>query len=244
MVKKIKEQSTRSVDKYKYSAECSGQRLWDIMEMSKDENHPIGDELRALRDMRLKNCKPGTINELAEFLKVDRTTASKWVNKAISTDLVTLSQICNGYGCDINYLLGQSDSIDGDRVNIEKELGLSPKALRILQDKNAMYKEWTTPNGEIRHGDNPYIDVLSMLIETDTLDSIVQYIACEQNDSKDGQKDSKDEPRIVNMRLKTQNPNSDMISLFSIEYTIPILLNGLLTNIQTKIAKLREDYQK
>ena len=242
MVKKIKEQSSRTVDKYKYSAECSGERLRDIMEISTSESHPIGDNLRKLRQQGIH--KAGTINELAELLDVERSTASKWVNKAISTDLVTLSQICNEYGCDINYLLGQSDDIDGDRVNTEKELGLSPKALRILQDKNAMYKEWTTPNGEIRHGDNPYIDVLSMLIETDTLDSIVQYIACEQNDSKDGQKDSKDEPRIVNMRLKTQNPNSDMISLFSIEYTIPILLNGLLTNIQTKIAKLREDYQK
>lgn len=237
MVKKIKEQSTRSVDKYKYSAECSGQRLWDIMEMSKDENHPIGDELRALRDMRLKNCKPGTINELAQLLDVDRTTASKWVNKAISTDLVTLSKICNGYGCDINYLLGQSDSIDGDRVNIEKELGLSPKALRILQDKNAMYKEWTTPNGEIRHGDNPYIDVLSMLIETGTLEHITRYIACEQ-------KDTTDKPHIVRMGLKTQNPRSSMTDFFPIEYTIPILLNGLLTEIQTEISKLREDYQK
>ncbi len=109
----------------------------------------IGKRLRALRK------EWGySLDKLAAFCEVQQyQTISKWETANTIPSIKQLMKLCDLYGCDIGYLLGEYDCKTRKATDIHAETGLSEEAVNELQDRAKACKL-----------ENPDIEVLSKLI--------------------------------------------------------------------------------
>ncbi len=89
----------------------------------------IGKRLRALRK------EWGySLDKLAAFCEVQQyQTISKWETANTIPSIKQLMKLCDLYGCDIGYLLGEYDCKTRKATDIHKETGLSEEAIKRLQ---------------------------------------------------------------------------------------------------------------
>lgn len=80
-----------------------------------------------------------TQNELADYLKVSRSTYAGWENGIDAIPLLKLNEFCNYYGICLDYICGLSDTkkyeIINDKVD-KKILGNNLKDIRIKNNDN------------------------------------------------------------------------------------------------------------
>lgn len=84
------------------------------------------DELR-----KAKKCK--TFKDFAKMIGIQETNISKWKTGTSSPRIETLMTICNECGCDLDYLLGKSDTFRSENNDIHRETGLSEEAIEKLR---------------------------------------------------------------------------------------------------------------
>ena len=80
-----------------------------------------------------------TQNELADYLKVSRSTYAGWENGIDAIPLLKLNEFCNYYGISLDYICGLSDTKKYEIINdkIDKEiLGNNLKDIRINNNDN------------------------------------------------------------------------------------------------------------
>lgn len=80
-----------------------------------------------------------TQNELADYLKVSRSTYAGWENGIDAIPLLKLNDFCNYYGISLDYICGLSDTKKYEIINdkIDKEiLGNNLKDIRIKNNDN------------------------------------------------------------------------------------------------------------
>ena len=80
-----------------------------------------------------------TQNELADYLKVSRSTYAGWENGIDAIPLLKLNEFCNYYGISLDYICGLSDTKKYEIINdkIDKEiLGNNLKDIRIKNNDN------------------------------------------------------------------------------------------------------------
>ena len=80
-----------------------------------------------------------TQNELADYLKVSRSTYAGWENGIDAIPLLKLNDFCNYYGISLDYICGLSDTKKYEIINdkIDKEiLGNNLKDIRINNNDN------------------------------------------------------------------------------------------------------------
>ena len=67
-------------------------------------------------------------------------TVSKWESGTSTPSLEKLLQLCELYGCDLGYLIGEQDCKTRKNTDINAEIGLSEKAINLLRADNAFKK--------------------------------------------------------------------------------------------------------
>lgn len=80
-----------------------------------------------------------TQNELADYLKVSRSTYAGWENGIDAIPLLKLNEFCNYYGISLDYICGLSDTKKYEIIKdkIDKEiLGNNLKDIRIKNNDN------------------------------------------------------------------------------------------------------------
>jgi len=88
------------------------------------------DELR-----KAKGCK--TFKDFARKIGIQETNISKWKTGTSSPRITTMIEICNKCGCDLDYLLGKSNTFRSENNDTHRETGLSEEAIEKLR----LYKE-------------------------------------------------------------------------------------------------------
>ena len=116
---------------------------------------------------RIKECrkeKGWSQDVLAEKLNCIRQTISNWERENLNLTIDDLINLCNVFDCDIGYLIGEYETKKHIAADIQKETGLSEKAIEILKS-NKSY----SPN-------NSLISTINFLIECEMpLDKIGDF---------------------------------------------------------------------
>lgn len=75
-----------------------------------------------------------SLERVAEACDVQQyQTVSKWESANTIPSMKQLLKLCNLYGCDIGYLLGEHDCKTRKATDIQEETGLSEDAIEILK---------------------------------------------------------------------------------------------------------------
>jgi len=80
-----------------------------------------------------------TQNELADYLKVSRSTYAGWENGIDAIPLLKLNEFCNYYGISLDYICGLSNTKKYEIINdkVDKEiLGNNLRKIRIKHNDN------------------------------------------------------------------------------------------------------------
>ena len=89
--------------------------------------HFVGEQIQKLRKE-----KKWSQDYLAEQLSKKRQTIASWEDGRITFDVGTMIEICNLFDCDMGYLLGYHKTRRYTTPDIQKETGLSEKAIEHL----------------------------------------------------------------------------------------------------------------
>ena len=92
---------------------------------------------------RLKKARKESgysLEKVAELCNVQQyQTVSKWENGKVMPSLEKMLALCNIYGCELGYLLGEYDCKTRTATDIHKEIGLSEVAISRLSPLSAVH---------------------------------------------------------------------------------------------------------
>lgn len=190
----------------------------------------IGTKIRKLRDKKLHLTR----DEMAENLGVDSRTIAKWESGENIPSAERLTQICNEYNCDFEYLLGTQKQYRKETYSVQSLTGLSEKAIDILQERNSLYMNYDGDDYETWEGSyNIYAYILSRLIENGIIEDIYNYIASCPNLEKNK----------LTIESITPQENHNSFSVESTRSMEDTIANGKLIELNNKLTRFREEYQ-
>ena len=77
-----------------------------------------------------------TQNELADYLKVSRSTYAGWENGIDAIPLLKLNDFCNYYGISLDYICGLSDTKKYEIINDKVDKETLGNNLKYIRNKN------------------------------------------------------------------------------------------------------------
>lgn len=77
-----------------------------------------------------------TQNELADFLKVSRSTYAGWENGIDAIPLLKLNDFCNYYGISLDYICGLSDTKKYEIINDKVDKEILGNNLKYIRNRN------------------------------------------------------------------------------------------------------------
>lgn len=159
----------------------------------KYDNKTIGKRIKAGRNAcRTEDGKKYTQEDLTDKLHYKRETISRWENGKELPTLETLLKMCDIFGCDLGYLLGEHEEKTRTAADIHTETGLSEDAIQKLQsyDKTPKYEQRLSPGTnavldqfDLRQYTQPELftqKLLSYILTNENFENLVNRI-CSQN---------------------------------------------------------------
>lgn len=164
--------------------------------------------------------KTTTLEELSEMINVSRHTLSKWERGETQPTLSDLYNLCNLFGCDVGYLLGEYDCKTRIAADIQAETGLSEKAIeRIRVHKKIAHRDTTGLHIDIE--EPPKIDII------DAVNALLEF--------NDG-----DILELVSQYLKYEPPQENDISVGNVSVNGKIFADIFLFEIGNELKAIRE----